>query len=326
MAEQTHLGNFPVDVVLGGGSDRGVLLDFSKVLIIDTLANPLTGLTTEIIGTSSAYARISESAYRAGLPQVAGADTAEGLKSFFNMLSHPSEVQIISVDTGGSDTISSTATILPQSKEFTSAVVLPDDLTVLGEVVVSYASQMKPVFGALAGSFDLAATDQAAWDASAMGGLSDLENTWTSVGYHKDNGTSGVAFWEYAATLAARNWDEAARTSQCVLYTVPNQSADITPTGANHATQTSINSCLPLFSSSTYLSPGNSLDRTPIYSRLLRNLRGEPTTATAKFREDKTRPAPRSLSLTRGANEIVVRAGAPWMRRAESGDRDRLRP
>ena len=269
---QSHLDNFEIQINLDLLPQLGLVLDFSKILVINVLTgNDLTGspetyqssaLTGTGLGGTSLYATISENDTVIDTDMDAAGRAC--LDRIFNAKIHPQTVQVVSV--ADADNLTDIANALKDSgKVFYSVVVAGLKSGVGPADVVTAFNQSGMTHTVFAG----ATSGQALLDASTfastdIGSLSAALKRRLYCTYHDGNGTTEADFAEIAALYAATDWDNMAAGGNLVL-TRTGALGTITGTQKSQLDANNVNHALPCFGTSTYVDEGVVISGSPIY-------------------------------------------------------------
>lgn len=284
---QSHLDNFVVNVTLGLLPTLGFILNFSKVLIVTTLADsPLAGLSgvTTIGDNSTKIVTIGETTVIPSSGAVS-ADTLQVIQHFFGAKQHPTTVKILCVDKVGGDTNNEAAILLRDRTEAFHAVIARDNTQAeIASIVTAFnqSGMSHPVFagvdatdakgggggGADPDGIPDAATSPRSLGLPALDALADGKQEQLYLTYHDENGaTDGAAdFAEVCALYASVDWDNLAAGGNLILtFTKP---LGIVPGG--QATKdllddNFINHALPMFGTRTYVDAGVMFNGRPVY-------------------------------------------------------------
>ena len=269
---QSHLDNFEIQINLDLLPQLGLVLDFSKILVINVLTgNDLTGspetyqssaLTGTGLGGTSLYATISENDTVIDTDMDAAGRAC--LDRIFNAKIHPQTVQVVSI--ADADNLTDIANALKDSgKVFYSVVVAGLKSGVGPADVVTAFNQSGMTHTVFAG----ATSGQALLDASTfastdIGSLSAALKRRLYCTYHDGNGTTEADFAEIAALYAATDWDNMAAGGNLVL-TRTGALGTITGTQKSQLDANNVNHALPCFGTSTYVDEGVVISGSPIY-------------------------------------------------------------
>lgn len=259
---QSHFDNFNVIIDLALVPQTGLVLDFSKVLAVTTLAESsglaaaitAAGGTPETVGSSSIYGTVSQQTSTAsGI----GNQLKNVMSSFFGAKIHPDVLQVVAVDTGGSDTIDSIAAVLTNAGKTFYSVICVDAAASSVKTVVEAFNGTGPVreHTVFAGLNSL--TDATVLP-SDLTGLTDARKERLYLTYHDKNGdvSNGAAdFAEICALYSATDWDNRAAGGNLVLRANPALGPVNAGDKANLDTN-NVNHALPLFGTSTYVDKG----------------------------------------------------------------------
>lgn len=320
---QSHLDNYPVSVTLGGQPQDGVVLDFSKILVIDTLAaSPLAGMSPTTIGS---HASKVVSIGRGDTIPSSGAISAFGkviLERIFGATDNPPEtVLYASVDLVGEDTYNDVATLLHNANYQFYAVVSAIDTVAaaaLAGEAFNQAGMSHPVYNGLS-DISVAGAAAATFDANAVGVLSTALKDQIYLTYHNLNGTTEADFAEIASLYATVDWDNKAAGGNLVLTRTAALGA-LTSTQKANLDDNDVNHALPGFSTSTYIDEGNMVSGRPVYHIYTRDwLVNRIRNAVAAVKEDKARRK-QKLPISREGQQLVLNALLGVMANAERAE------
>lgn len=265
---QSHFDNFNVIIDLALVPQTGIILDFSKVLAVTTLTESsglaaAIGSSAETVGTNSVYGTLSESS---DVSSGIGDPLKNVLAAFFGAKIHPDVIQVVAVDTAGSDTYASIAAALTDSgKTFYSVICVDNDAADIADVVEAFNNTLPTrehiVFAGLDDITDATTLP------SDLTSLTDARKERLYLTYHDQNGSaSGAAdFAEICALYAATDWDNRAAGGNLVLRATPAL-GPVTEAQKGSLDTNNVNHALPLFGTSTYVDKGEMLIGTrPVY-------------------------------------------------------------
>lgn len=270
---QSHFDNFNVTIDLALTPQTGIVLDFSKVLAVTTLTESsglaaAIGSSAETVGTNSVYGTISEST---DVSTGIGDGLRNVISAFFGAKIHPNVLQVVAVDTAGTDTYDSIAAALTDAgKTFYAVICVDNDAADIADVVNAFngtsPTREHTVFAGLNSITDATTLPV------ALTSLTDARKKRLYLTYHDKNGSvyvsgtpGGADFAEICALYSATDWDNRAAGGNLVLQATPSlgpvteaQKASLDTNNVNHA--------LPLFGTSTYVDKGEMLiGSRPVY-------------------------------------------------------------
>lgn len=267
---QSHLDNFEIQINLDLLPQLGLILDFSKILIINVLtgndlgAHSPAAVTGTGLGGTSLYATIAENDTVVTTDMDAAGIVC--LNRIFNAKIHPQTVQVVSI--ADADSLTNIANALKDSGKVFYSVVVAGLKSGVGpaDVVTAFnqSGMTHTVFAAATSGQAL--LDEATFKATDMGSdnLSAALRRRLYCTYHDGNGTTEADFAEIAALYASTDWDNMAAGGNLVL-TRTGALGTITGTQKSQLDANNINHALPCFGTSTYVDEGVVISGVPIY-------------------------------------------------------------
>lgn len=271
---QSHLDNFTVNITLGSLPSLGLVLDFSDVLIVTTLAEStlatLDGVET-LGDNASTFVTLGETGERTNV----GTRTTQVASKLFAAAIHPPTVKVLAVDIAGGDTYAALATILrDRSESFHSVIVSSNVEADIATILSAFngTGMSHPVFAGMdatdTGDTGLPDAGKASKAGLAViDALSDGLKEQLYLTYHDANGavSNGAAdFAEICALYASTDWDERAAGGNLVLEAQPALGA-VSQVLKTNLDDNNVNHALPSFGTSTYVDAGVMFSGRPVY-------------------------------------------------------------
>lgn len=265
----SHRDNFTVTGFLTGNPTTGANLDFSKILVIDSLANSSqSGMTSTAVGSNNSV--LTTIADSDALTSGVGAGAQLVIENIFAPDSHPAEVYLLSVDLVGTDTWESALLALEAvMPDYFAVVVVSQTQSVIADVVdgVLQAGISMPhiVFAGISTTADATASN-ATWLAGTLGAQTTAEKQVLFLTYHNKNGDTAADFAEYAGRILSYDFDKICPSSNMILTNTPELAKLASATAKSNLDANNINHALPMTSViRTYVDKGVMLDGTPLY-------------------------------------------------------------
>lgn len=272
---QSHMDNFSASIVGTGNPNTGITpLDFSVILVIDSLANSTqSGMTSTTVGANASKLTVISDGDT--MTSSIGAAAQLAISNVFAPREHhPASVRLLSVDLVGGDTWETALLALEGVWPDYFAVVVPSTTqSVIADIVdgVTQAGMSKErvVFASIASTSDATAAN-GTWVGGTLGAQSAAEKAILFLTYHDLSGSTAADYAEYAGRILTHDFDRKCPSGNMVMTNQPVLANLASVTAKNNLDENFINHILPMPGTTTYLDPGCTLDGTPIYALFTR--------------------------------------------------------